>query len=174
MLFYQQPVLDSNIVDDIYNTARKIFDNLDIATSLGHTEMIIEDKSHDVYVVESHLRAGGDCIPDLIENVSGYNPYYLFFKALDREPLPPNTNNGQSGIFYFIPDIGKISKITNYPPKTKEDVFIKDRLDFTSKEVKSIQNSFDRKWGYIMLSGSNVEEMANKYLSEICIEYDNE
>ena len=166
--------LESYLVNDIYNNVRKIFNHLNVNTTLGHTEMIIEKGTNEVYVVESHLRAGGDCIPDLVENVSGYNPYYLFFKALDGEQLPLVTNKGRSGIFYYIPEVGKISSVTKHSHTFSDDIYVKDRLDFTTIDVNPIQNSFDRKWGYIMLSGNNIEEAARKFFSKICIEYERE
>lgn len=103
-----------------------------------------------------------------------YNPYYLFFKALDGEQLPLITNKGKSGIFYYIPEVGKISCVTKHPHTFSDDIYVKDRLDFTTIDVNPIQNSFDRKWGYIMLWGTNIEEATRKYFSKICIEYERE
>ncbi len=164
--------LEPSVFSEVSNIVHEIFNNLNISNVLGHTEFILEKGTSNVYVIESHLRAGGDCIPDLIEKVSSYNPYALFFKALSRVEIPELNYKGQAGIYYYIPKIGEISKVTTGSYEVMKGLSIKDRLDFTKKEVGKILNSFDRKWGYIMLSGNNLEEEARKYFDNICIEYE--
>ena len=107
-------------------------------------------------------------------NLESYLVNDIYIKALDGEQLPLVTNKGRSGIFYYIPEVGKISSVTKYSHTFSDDIYVKDRLDFTTIDVNPIQNSFDRKWGYIMLSGTDIEEAARKYFSEICIEYERE
>lgn len=164
--------LEKNRLSKISNTIFKFFNNLNISNSLGHTEFIFEKETNDIYIIESHLRAGGDCIPDLVEEVSGFNPYYLFFKAIDKEKVPEFNYEGQAAIYYFIPRIGEITQVTFETQEGFKDIHIKDRLDFTNKKVGKILNSFDRKWGYIILSGNDLQEKARKYFDTIHIKYE--
>lgn len=157
----------------ICKTVLSVFNSMNIATGLGHTEVILKDG--EPFVVESHLRAGGDCITDLIELVTGYSPYYLFFLGLAGNGIPQIQHRESASIKYYIPErTGQICDAQFYPDGRKYNSTIKDRVDFSEKLITPIMSSFDRKWGYAIAWGTNAKEAVSSYLDQYKLSLENE
>ncbi|WP_239773044.1 ATP-grasp domain-containing protein [Mammaliicoccus sp. I-M36] len=71
--------LDSknNIIEFVISTLNK----LKIYNSITHTEIIV-DNSSNIFLVETHIRPGGDCIPKLIEFSTNTNIFNCFLNGL--------------------------------------------------------------------------------------------
>ena len=152
----------------IQNAVISIFDSLDIRTALGHTEVIV--KRGEPYIVESHLRAGGDCIPELVERVTGYSPYKLFFMGMLGLEIPSLKYSGRARIQYYIPErLGYIDSVQFERSDHDFGDSVKNRLDFAEKEVTPIRSSFDRKWGYVIAYSENPQETISSYLKQYTI-----
>lgn len=69
--------LDDNLKKDIERFIFKFLNELQVENSISHSEIIITSQN-EIKLVETHLRPGGDMIPDLIWYSKGLNLYDYF------------------------------------------------------------------------------------------------
>lgn len=144
-----------------------------------HTEVIIT-ANKDVHIIETHLRMGGDNIPDLIKNASGFDLLtawcdQIYYGSTDWNNIPEITANNTdifSAIRYFMAtadiagsEIKAINTefIANFPEVVAHQFFVN-----TGSLVPSTIDSFSR-LGYVAVKGKTynlVNQLADQIVSE--------
>ena len=163
-----------NVESSIYRLLYEFFENSGIKNSIVHSEVII--KNEKVFLVETHLRAGGDYIPKLIEYSTEINIYKLFFKSLYESLTTEDFKKkkcSSSRVEYLIPKIGKIKDYQinfneiDTPYITKNYLTLKENMDITA-----ITESFDRTCGCLIITHDfNSEEIMKRCLNNINLNY---
>ena len=162
----------------IYEKVMELLRGINHMNGPMHTEVIIT-ANKDVHIIETHLRMGGDNIPDLIRNSSGFDLLaawcdQIFYGSADWNSIPEITANNTayfSAIRYFMAtdDIAGSEIIaidTEYITKFPEVVEYKFFVS-TGSLVPSTRDSFSR-LGYISLKGESynqVNQLANRIVS---------
>ena len=167
----------------VEDTIMQLLDGMRINIGITHTEFKIYD--NEIYIIETHARPGGDCIMDLIENITGVNPYELFiYVLLGKEKiyndmvLRFSNTSKSSGIRYLKHPKGKVKNIYINNDKIElENGFVRMYMPY---EIGSYTNSFDSSFdrdGWIMVisdSTEGVKNILNRIESQIKIKIDEE
>ncbi|AMX83170.1 hypothetical protein GS3922_05440 [Geobacillus subterraneus] len=125
----------------------------------SHTEIIITDDGP--YIIESHTRAGGDFIYDLVEMVYGVDMFTLLFEGLAGKipKVKLKEDRGAAAIQYFNFAPGKITKIEGIEEVRKSPGIKKCQIDLeVGAEIKPFTNSSER-YGYIIAEGRTKKEV---------------
>ncbi|WP_445491532.1 ATP-grasp domain-containing protein [Niallia sp. 03133] len=133
----------------------------------SHTEMIIDNG--EAYLIESHTRAGGDFIYDLVELSYGIDMFSLLFEGLAGEvPIVQRKKDvSVAAIQYLHLPEGTIKHI-HHTNEVRLDPDIK-RYEinlYPGKKIKSFSNSSER-YGYFLAVGSTKEEVFHKINASI-------
>lgn len=139
--------LDEQIRFEVEKYVLTLFNNLEVVNVLGHSEIIITQEGP--VLVESHIRAGGDCIPEIVEVSTGLDMFKMHFMSLSNQLGQVEiTYSTRAMIDYLILPPGKLNEFTN-----EYDVqgIVKDRLELElGMKIPPIENSFDRVCGHII------------------------
>lgn len=167
----------------IEDTIFKLFDAMELKFGISHTEFKI--CNDEIYIIETHVRPGGDCIMDLIENATGVNPYILFINVLLGNTDIVNSMldkfqniKRSSGIRYLKHDKGTIKNIDiNEVNINSIDGFVRMYMPYNNGDnTHSFKNSFDRD-GWIMVvaeTSEKVKTIFDKVEKEIKLEIEME
>jgi predicted ATP-grasp superfamily ATP-dependent carboligase len=96
-----------------------------ITRGVAHVEVLINDRTGDMNVVEVGARPGGGGIMELVDRVYGFNPYELHVASyLDRLDSPPGgrRSRGAAGIAFLKAAEGTIAAIhlpQELPPEAR-------------------------------------------------------
>lgn len=150
-----------------------IYDSKKDENFISHTEFFIT-RDNKIKVVEGHTRAGGDMIPEIVENTTGYNLYRLLFYGIKNKRLPQIEYNKKSAVYY---PIFKNKKIKNIVRKNLDENIssnIKDRLFISNGYIQPVvKDSRDRTAGFLICKNSiNPLQEIKKYLESIEVEYE--
>lgn len=152
-----------------------LFDMLGVVHAAGHTEFIVGKEGP--YIIESHLRPGGDSIPKLVELYRGCDIHSLVYDCFYNKSIPENfCYLKKACVYFFIPPLGKITYI-EIPEniKNREDVHLVDVRFKEGDWVNKISNTVDRKYGHIIVTSNldqGVIEKTKDYINSIIIKTD--
>lgn len=163
----------------IYDKVMELLRGMNHMNGPMHTEVIITENK-DVHIIETHLRMGGDNIPDLIKNASGFDLLaawcdQICYGSVDWSSIPEITANNTeafSAIRYFMAtddiagsEIKAINTefITKYPQVVKYSFFVS-----SGSLIPSTKDSFSR-LGYISVKDKSYNQ-ANELADRIVLE----
>ncbi|MDU2131821.1 MAG: ATP-grasp domain-containing protein [Finegoldia magna] len=153
-----------NIIDLVM---QQFLNHIELNIGISHTEFKIYNE--EIYIIETHVRPGGDCIMDLIECASEVNPYFLYINCLlendefvNKMILKLSHMHKSSGIRYIRSKSGVIKEITVNDKKINSiDGYVRMYLPYkVGEKIHEFQNSFDRD-GWIMAVGNSKNEVIN-------------
>lgn len=152
---------------EIYEYINKLFSKVDIKNALCHSEIKISNGN--IFLIETHIRAGGDAIPELVEIASGVDMYKTFFNSLQSNKGYNTCLNKRAAIKYLILPPGEIKSVIGL--EEAQNRVYKNRLEVEKgRKIKSIVESKDRNAGYIIVENSDdAMENANNILSSLKI-----
>lgn len=150
-------------------------DALEVTNGPSHTEIIIEN-NNDIKIIETHLRAGGDFIPELIKWSGGVDLLKLSaYQTLNKEKFIVEENYEElkevHAIWFVFPtEEGIIKEFTGLDEvRNLTEVVKVEELKSVGDEVVSLKSSFDR-LAYVIAKGEDSEEAienARKYANNI-------
>ena len=140
-------VIDNKILMEIQKYITMIFDNLDVMNIVGHSEIIITKEGP--VLVESHIRCGGDCIPEIVCIATDFNMYEMHFRSMLKQIKDVHIDyHGRACIEYLILKQGKL---VAFNQDISDERIVKNRLTLKPEmTINAIENSFDRTCGHII------------------------
>lgn len=156
-------VISENAYDTIQNYMFSVLDALNIKSGVTHSEVIRSNKNDKVFLVETHLRMGGDYIPILIKNVYDIDILKMWTDSLlsHTNVKELNDNNRYSAVYFKPCDkTGAITDIT-IRKSIDSEVSIVDTLKKVNDFVVPTSKSKDR-LAYAIATSENFNLAINK------------
>lgn len=149
----------------IKETVVRCLDILEITRGASHTEVKYSDGQ--VFIIETHTRAGGDRIGLLTKLVTGYDQFELAVHSIigNALPSPEKPVYPCAGVRYFRWKPGIIKAIEGIDVARKATDLVE--LDLTIKQdgrMPEWKDSSDRP-GYAVMGGNTFEEVMAKLLT---------
>lgn len=165
--------LPKSQIEVIIKAATYFLENLDITNCIAHLEFIITDKNIP-YLIEGHLRPGGDGITRLIKNSYNLNVYKCLYESvLKKYTYINNMEKAKESCIYFItPRPGIIKEI--YIPEISNPLINMINIRMKNCDViKPIKESGDRIYGELIVTSSDLQsyEIARRIENAILITY---
>ncbi|HLZ55491.1 MAG TPA: ATP-grasp domain-containing protein [Ktedonosporobacter sp.] len=135
----------------------------DFLTSIGHqlgpshTEMMVT--ADGPYIIESHTRAGGDFIYELLEYVYGVDVYELTFQGLaGLQPHVEISSPKAAMIRYLNLPIGEVKRIAGVEEASSIEGITRCQIEVQpGQQIAPFKNSVER-YGWILARGETPEE----------------
>ncbi|MCG7497582.1 ATP-grasp domain-containing protein [Vibrio sp. Of7-15] len=159
---HMQPALISpSVRDEIERVVFQLLTTIGHQTGPSHTELKVED--NQVYIIETHVRNGGDNIWELTLLTTGCNMFEEMFCHLLSLPQPSRNKQFDSvAIRFFMPDeeVKDTELLGEKYPLYK--IHMEDQLD----ETISVANSSCDRTGYAIFA-ENDEKKIRQVMSEL-------
>jgi biotin carboxylase len=128
---------------------------LGVRIGLFHVEVFVTPT--DVVIGEVHARAGGDCIPILVDLAYGMEFYGLSFDQLRGAPIEaPAESTRRAGIVFFAAPQGRLRSVTGLDELRAQPDVVHVHLDVEpGDDIPALGWSFDRVGWFIAVGGSH-------------------
>ncbi|MFB1117140.1 ATP-grasp domain-containing protein [Dickeya dadantii] len=146
--------------ENVYSATRAMLSLAGYQNGASHTEFKIQDQQ--VFLIESHTRVGGDRIPVLISESSGYDIIKENMNALLGEPvhLPVDIHyQKNASIIYFHGDGGEListSFLDEIRSRCGEKLLLL-KFDYKLNDLIPETKSSSTRYGFAIISGSEKE-----------------
>lgn len=171
--------ISKELYERIANYVEKVLESIGVYTGVTHTEVIAS--SEEVEIVETHIRIGGDYIPEIIENASGVNLFELQAaltmndelecnQLFNLQPLSVGNQKCFSMVgFKFFNKTGVIKKIQNIPKKEDDRNLILVNVESVGEKVHKTCDSFTRGMMIIVKGKTHSEcvETCENYINKL-------
>lgn len=145
--------IEVNIFDEITAYVQKVLSALRVEDGVTHTEIMV-NKGH-IELIETHIRFGGDFIPEIVEESSGIdlidyhckislgdaeNDEFIYLEPLNKK----NKRKYCAVIFKQLNKEGRIKGIRNLPTENKREGILRVEHEQIGDFVHKTSNSFNR------------------------------
>ncbi|CDH18999.1 hypothetical protein XBKQ1_1800002 [Xenorhabdus bovienii str. kraussei Quebec] len=159
--------------DKIEKIVTKLLDHIGVKNGPTHTE--VKRQGNNVYVIETHLRVGGDKIPLLLKNYSGIDLYNVYSEIISNEYDSVNElvngdsniliENRSTAIWFLHQDVEQpeiISSISGVEEATQLVGCVEVNIGKKVGDIiKPVGHSIDR-IGYVIFDGHNENEALSR------------
>lgn len=167
---HDQPAkFEPQISARIEQTISNLLDAITHKNGPTHTEIKVCDGQ--VYIIETHIRIGGDSISDLTRMSTGFDMFEQTLAHLLKIDLPEQELlSGSSSIRFFTPQAGVLESIEGEESvRATQGVVALNILSKVGSEVGSVKESYDRA-GYVITfdqEGNRAQKIAEQCQAQI-------
>lgn len=147
----------------LHEQINRLFAVMGYAQGAGHTEFKLTP-AHEIRIIETHTRVGGDMIVDLAENITGIDivrETLRIFIAGDYQRRG-HPKGPASAIHFIIPAAGRVEEITGFEECRSSEGVLSAFLKTTAGDtVPACGDSHDRQ-GFVIAIGCDPDDALDK------------